>query len=107
MKVSIPDTAQPHRFVQRRAKPTILAAFANAPSYGGGMKIAPQAQLDGGQLDICLITSTDKLKLFCLFPTVYFGRHLGIPKFEAFQTPAHRVGTEHPLDVYAAGEYVR
>ncbi len=106
MKVSIPDTAQPHRFVQRRAKPTILAAFANAPSYGGGMKIAPQAQLDDGQLDICLITDIDKFKLFCLFPTVYFGRHLTIPEVEYFQTPALRVETEHPLDVYADGEFV-
>ncbi len=106
MKISIPDTAQPHRFVQRTAKPTILAAFANAPSYGGGMKIAPQAKLDDGQLDICLITDIDKFKLFCLFPTVYFGRHLGIPEVEYFQTPALRVETEHPLDVYADGEFV-
>jgi len=106
MKISIPDTAQPHRFVQRTAKPTILAAFANAPSYGGGMKIAPQAKLDDGQLDICLIADIDKLKLFCLFPTVYFGRHLSIPEVEYFQTPALRVETEHPLDVYADGEYV-
>ena len=106
MKVSIPDTAQPHRFVQRTAKHTILAAFANAPSYGGGMKIAPQAKLDDAQLDICLITDIDKFKLFCLFPTVYFGRHLTIPEVEYFQTPALRVETEHPLDVYADGEYV-
>jgi len=106
MKVSIPDTAQPHRFVQRSAKPTILAAFANAPSYCGGMRIAPQAKLDDGQLHICLITDIDKLKLFCLFPTVYFGRHLRIPEVEYFQTPALRFQTEHPLAVYADGEYV-
>jgi diacylglycerol kinase family enzyme len=106
MKTSIPDIAQPHGFVERTAKPTILAAFANAPSYGGGMKIAPQAKLDDGQLDICLITDIDKFKLFCLFPTVYFGRHLGIPEVEYRQAPAVRVETEHPLDVYADGEYV-
>jgi diacylglycerol kinase (ATP) len=106
MKISIPDTAQPHGFVERTVKPTLLAAFANAPSYGGGMKIAPQAKLDDGQLDICLITDIDKFKLFCLFPTVYFGRHLGIPEVEYCQAPALRVETEHPLDVYADGEYV-
>ena len=106
MKISIPDTVQPRRFVQRTAKPTILAAFANTPSYGGGMKIAPQAKLDDGQLAICLITDIDKFKLFCLFPTVYFGRHISIPEVEYFQTPALRVETEHPLEVYADGEYV-
>src|SRR6266581_9286793 len=64
--------------------PTILTAVANAPTYGGGMKIAPQAKLDDGKLDFCLITDIDKLKLFCLFPTVYFGRHLSIPEVEYF-----------------------
>src|SRR5438477_1551689 len=106
MKLSLPDPAQPGTFVLRSAKPTVLAAFANAPSYGGGMKIAPQARLDDGQLDICLITDIEKMKLFCLFPTVYFGRHLSIPEVEYFQTPALRIETEHPLDVYADGEYV-
>ena len=106
MKLSLPDPAQPETFVLRSAKPTILAAFANAPSYGGGMKIAPQARLDDGRLDICIISDIDKTKLFCLFPTVYFGRHLSIPEVEYFQTSALRIETERPLDVYADGEYV-
>jgi diacylglycerol kinase (ATP) len=106
MKLWAPDPAQPGTFVLRSDKPTILAAFANAPSYGGGMKIAPQARLDDGQLDICIISDIDKMKLFCLFPTVYFGRHLSIPEVEYFQTSAVRIETERPLDVYADGEYV-
>src|SRR5206468_2410037 len=32
-------------------QPTILAAVANAPTYGGGMRIAPHARLDDGKLD--------------------------------------------------------
>jgi len=67
------------------------------------MKIAPQAKLDDGRLDICLITDIDKLKLFCLFPTVYFGAILAFLRSKYFQTPALRVETEHPLDVYADG----
>jgi diacylglycerol kinase (ATP) len=106
MKLWISDPAQPETFVLRSDKPTILAAFANAPSYGGGMKIAPQARLDDGQLDICIISDIDKMKLLCLFPTVYFGRHLNIPQVEYFQTSALRIETERPLDVYADGEYV-
>jgi len=76
------------------------------PTYGGGMKIAPQAQLDDGSLDICVILNMSKLKLFCLFPTVYFGRHLSIPQVEYFQTESLRLETVKPLDVYADGEYV-
>jgi diacylglycerol kinase family enzyme len=83
-----------------------VAAFANALAYGGGMKIAPRAQLDDGNLDVCVINHMNKFKLFCLFPTIYFGRHLSIPQVDYFQTERLRLETEEPLDVYADGEYV-
>ena len=70
------------------------------------MKIAPQAQLDDGKLDICVVSDMDKFKLFCLFPTLYFGRHLSIPQVDYFQAERLRLETERPLDVYADGEYV-
>jgi diacylglycerol kinase (ATP) len=93
-------------WVTRSEKPTILAAFANTPVYGGGMQIAPQAHMQDGKLDACLVGDISKFKLFCLFPTVYFGRHLGIPAVDYFQASRMRVETETPLDVYADGEYV-
>lgn len=86
--------------------PTVLAAFANVPAYGGGMKIAPRAHLDDGQLDVCIIRAMGKLKLFCLFPTIYFGQHVGLTEVEYSQAASSRLETEHPLDVYADGEYV-
>ena len=88
------------------AKPTILAAFANAPAYGGGMKIAPHAQLDDGKLDVCIVRAMGRAKLFCLFPTVYFGGHLSFREVEYAQTETARLETESPIDVYADGEYV-
>ena len=85
---------------------TILAAVANAPAYGGGMRIAPSAKLDDGMLDLCRVGAMDVLKLFCLFPTVYFGRHLGFREVEYSQAPEVKIESEHPLDVYADGEYI-
>jgi diacylglycerol kinase (ATP) len=87
-------------------QPTILSAFANTPTYGGGMKIAPRARMDDGLLDVCMIGSMSPFKLFCLFPTVYSGGHLQIRDVEYFQAGQLRVETETPLDVYADGEYV-
>ena len=87
-------------------QPTTLAAFANTPFYGGGMKIAPQAKMDDGLLDICVIGGIDPFKLFCMFPTVYFGRHLKMREVDYSHAARVRVETEHPLDVYADGEYV-
>jgi diacylglycerol kinase (ATP) len=83
-----------------------VAVFANAGSYGGGMNIAPRAVLDDGKLDICVVRDLAKSRLFCLFPTVYFGRHLSIPEVDYFQVERLRLEPETPLDVYADGEYV-
>jgi diacylglycerol kinase (ATP) len=82
------------------------AIFANAPFYGGGMKIAPRANMADGALDTCVIRDISKLKLASVFPSVYFGRHLGIRQVEYFPIERARVETETPLDVYADGEYV-
>jgi len=90
----------------RSDQPTLLAAFANTMTYGDGMKIAPKAKMDDGLLDVCVVGAVDPLKLFCLFPTVYGGRHLGIKQVEYFQASRVRVETEYPLDVYADGEFV-
>jgi diacylglycerol kinase (ATP) len=85
---------------------TVLFACANTPVYGGGMKIAPGARLDDGKLDICHITDVDKLKLLCLFPTVYFGKHLAMKEVSYLSSTRARIEAEVPLDVYADGEYV-
>jgi diacylglycerol kinase (ATP) len=100
------ETSQNPTWATRSDQPTILAAFANTPTYGGGMKIAPRAHSDDGLLDACIVGNVNPFTLFGLFPTVYFGRHLGVRKVEYFQARSVRVETERPLDVYADGEYV-
>ena len=90
----------------RSDQPTILAAVANTPVYGDGMKIAPRAKMDDGLFDVCLVAGLDPFKLFCLFPTVYAGKHLSVKEVSYFNAPSVRIETEHPLDVYADGEFV-
>src|SRR5258706_8154002 len=85
---------------------TLLAAFANTPFYGDGMRIAPKADPTDGVLDICPISTMDTFKVFCMFPTVYFGRHLQMPEVLYSKAERIRVETEIPLDVYADGEFV-
>jgi diacylglycerol kinase (ATP) len=104
VKIQIPDGSA--GWTIRSDKPTILAAFANAPAYGGGMKIAPQAKMDDGLLDICIVGGVGPFKLLRLFPTVYAGKHLKIREVEYLRTERARIETEHPFDVYADGEYV-
>jgi diacylglycerol kinase (ATP) len=87
-------------------KLTLLAAFANTQFYGDGMRIAPNADFTDGKLDICRISTLNPFKLFCMFPTVYFGRHLRLPEVEYSRAERVRVQTETPLEIYADGEFV-
>lgn len=100
------DDAGSANWIVRSDRPTILAAFANTPVYGGGMKIAPRAKMDDGLLDVCVVGAVDRMRLLRLFPTVYSGKHLGVPEVEYFQAGRVLVETEYPVDVYADGEYV-
>jgi len=70
------------------------------------MQIVPQAIMDDGLLDICVIGGVNPFKLFCMFPTVYGGRHLNIREVDYSRAARVRVEAERPLDVYADGEYV-
>ena len=106
MKIMTSPDGTSGAWAPRHSAPTILAAFANTPVYGGGMQIAPQAKMDDGLLDVCVVGAVNRFKLLSLFPTVYGGKHLKIREVEYFQAPQVRVETEHPLDVYADGEYV-
>jgi diacylglycerol kinase (ATP) len=106
LKISMPGTEDRAALAARSAQPVVVAAFANGPAYGSGMQIAPRAKLDDGVLDVCIIPSMNKLKLFCLFPTIYFGGHLRIRHVKYFQTERLAIETDQPLDVYADGEYV-
>ncbi len=104
--IKISTAEEAGAWTARSDRPTMLAAFANTSIYGGGMKIAPGAQMDDGLLDVCILAGLDPFKLACLFPTVYFGRHIGIREVDYFQAAQVRIEPESRLELYADGEYV-
>jgi diacylglycerol kinase (ATP) len=90
----------------RHDGPAMLVAFANTPTYGGGILIAPHARMDDGKLEICVVEAMAKTRLLRLFPSVFSGRHLDLPEVRYFQADRLRIETEKPSEVYADGEYV-
>lgn len=55
---------------------TFLAVVANGSYYGGKLCIAPQAAVDDGKLDICLIKKKDKLTLTSLALQAFTKSHI-------------------------------
>ncbi len=50
---------------------------ANGQYFGGGMRIAPEARVDDGLLDVVIVDDMPKLTLLRGMPALYRGRHLG------------------------------
>ncbi len=67
-----------------RGKLTELA-LANGRFFGGGMMIAPNAEIDDGRLDIILIEDMKKMELLKCLPQVYSGKHQSHPKVRMYK----------------------
>ena len=64
---------------QRERRLTLAnLCVANGRYFGGGMKIAPEAKLDDGQLDVVTIGDLGALKILTNAHQLYLGTHLGM-----------------------------
>jgi len=53
-----------------------LVAVQAGQFFGGGMKVTPGANMKDGLLDLIIVHSISRLRLFQVFPSIYSGRHL-------------------------------
>jgi diacylglycerol kinase (ATP) len=58
------------------ATEAMLVAVGNGPSYGGGMRVCPDADLHDGLLDVTVLGPISKPEFLRVFPTVYKGTHV-------------------------------
>ncbi|MDR2348012.1 MAG: diacylglycerol kinase family lipid kinase [Bifidobacteriaceae bacterium] len=88
-----------------------LVAVANGSDIGGGMRIAPDASLDDGQLDIVIGGPIAAATLLSVFPRVYRGTHISHPAVtvlrgrEVVIRPRPDLGGQPP-DAHTDGERV-
>lgn len=79
---------------------------ANGRFAGGGMKFAPQAELDDGLMDVVLIDNASRLDILKELPRIRFGWHLRNPKVKSLQAASVFIGASCPLPVDVDGESV-
>jgi len=82
---------------------SMLVAVANGSSYGGGMKILPNASFRDGLLDLLYVDPVSKLTLLSIFPRVFRGTHTKHPAVHLLQSRNFEVAAS--TDAYADGEY--
>ncbi|MBC7724958.1 MAG: diacylglycerol kinase [Burkholderiaceae bacterium] len=87
------------------SRSAILVAVANNVSFGGGMRVAPDALLDDGLFDVVTLDPVGRVGLLRIFPTVFAGTHIRDPRVTVRR--ASRVRIESPgVVAYADGERV-
>jgi len=83
----------------------VLVAVGNTASYGGGMRICPDADPADGQLDITVVRAMPRRRVLRFFPTIFKGTHVEQDGIDTYRTPS--VHIEAPgIRAYADGEYV-
>ena len=79
-------------------------AVANGGYLGGGMHIAPQAELCDSLLDVVIVGDMGKFELLKELPTVYKGTHINHPKVSMKKASHLTVESPERMLVYADGE---
>lgn len=83
-----------------------MAAAANSGRFGGGMRLAPDARLDDGLLDVVMIEHISRLQFIRATPKVFKGTHVGEPNVHTRKATTVRLDADRPFAVYADGDEV-
>ncbi|MGW0499738.1 diacylglycerol kinase [Streptomyces sp. NPDC003007] len=80
-----------------------LVAVGNGSSYGGGMRICPDADLTDGLFDVTVVGDCGRATLLRVFPRVYRGTHVEHPKVTVVRAARVEIAAEG-ITGYADGE---
>lgn len=100
--------ARPYRIVadgETIATEAMLVSVANNRSLGGGMRIAPHAELDDGRFELFVVTAMSRPRFLRLFPKVFRGEHTELPEVSFRGLSTVRIEADGVI-VYADGERI-
>ncbi|AQX79941.1 diacylglycerol kinase [Plantibacter flavus] len=83
----------------------VLLAVANNTSIGGGMLIAPQADLADGRFDLFVVAPVSRFRFLRLFPKVFSGAHTGLDIVRLSRVRSVSIAADG-ITAYADGERI-
>jgi YegS/Rv2252/BmrU family lipid kinase len=81
-------------------------ALANNKAFGGGMFVAPDAELDDGEFDVVTISQASKLHYATTLPKVFKGTHVEDDTVRVFRASHLELSASKPFALYADGEHI-
>lgn len=83
---------------------SLLTAVANGKFYGGGMKAAPEASVDDGLFDVCVVGRINRLQILRLLPRFIKGRHGELPQVSFHRGSCVKIKSSAPVLLNMDGE---
>jgi YegS/Rv2252/BmrU family lipid kinase len=81
-------------------------SVANSKAFGGGMFIAPDAELDDGEFDIVVVGEMGKLRALSMMPKVFKGSHVEEQEVQVFRARHLELSASRPYPIYGDGEHL-
>jgi len=89
---------------REETKRILSIVVSNGCYFGGGMRVAPQAELGDGLLDVMTVDDMGKFELLKAFPTIYKGTHITHPKVRMEKATHIAIESSEQVLVHADGE---
>jgi diacylglycerol kinase (ATP) len=73
------------------------------------MRIAPEARVDDGRVDVCIVGPVARVDFLRTFPSVFSGTHVSHPQVTTLQgttVTVESLDPAHATDLWASGEHV-
>lgn len=85
----------------------LLVAVNNATTYGGGIKINPEARIDDGLFNICAAKNMNFFEILCCLPLAVKGAHQRLKKVMMLQGKEVTLESKTPLYYQLDGEVLQ
>jgi diacylglycerol kinase (ATP) len=84
--------------------PALLVGALNTSTYGGGLGLAPDAEIDDGNLDVVVLEDLGAVEILRLLPALAFRGKFETDRIHRFRVPQVRIETERPCSFHGDGE---
>jgi diacylglycerol kinase (ATP) len=82
----------------------LMVAGANGRVYGGGMRIAPEAELDDGKMELCIIEALGRFKIVRYLGRFVKGTHVTLKEVTMLRSEAMDLEFREPVPVQIDGD---
>ncbi len=83
---------------------TLLTAVLNTPTYGAGLRLAPDALVDDGMLDVVFVGDLTAFQVLKLMPRLLFSGELRSPQVSRARAGSLRLIADPPCEFHGDGE---